>query len=282
MDQEASAELLATAVLAASAWLAGWVLLARLPRLRTVLTGSAFGLAAWPVLIHVLPDRTYLLFSSFPHGHTLFGSAFFLCGVLARAYSDTSLRRVLQGVLTVAMIYFVFAEQFWFAVHADEVRRLQGTVRDGVTIQTTYYSCVPASLATVLRRWRMTVSEGELAYRMRTSFQGTSPVRVIGVVEDLGQSQGFTARVVNTTLDELMRDDRPAILFGKIGGVRHAVALVGLTDRIVTLGDPLRGKVHVARGALERELQWSGLAVTIHSVPGHVWGPSLRVPIERN
>lgn len=254
--------------------LAGWRI-ARGKIQRGQLAAIGFALLAWPVLCGIVPDRLYLAYPSFPMGPALFGTAFFLSGVLARSFAETALRRILQGVLAVATVYFVLAVPLWFAFNADALRKLDGFTRGGVTIQTEYYTCMPSALATVLRRWGIEASEGELAYRLRTSFQGTSPVTVPGAVREIGRGVALDARIVDSTFEELLRIDRPAILVGKVGAVRHAVALMALDEREVVIGDPLKGPVRSRREDLARHFKWNGLAI-IMTAPGVEAAPRLR------
>lgn len=267
-------ELVAVTLVSVASALAGWQVAARSKIKRGKLAAIGFALLAWPVLCGIVPDRLYFAYPSFPTGPALFGTAFFLGGVLARSFADTALRRILQGVLAVATLYFVLAVPLWFAFNADSLRKLGGLARGGVTIQTEYYTCMPSALATVLRRWGIEASEGELAYRLRTSFQGTSPVTVPATVREIGRGLALDARIIDSTFEELLRIDRPAILVGKVGAVRHAVALMSLDEREVVIGDPLKGLVKSRREDLPRHFKWNGLAIVM-TAPG-VAAPRLR------
>ncbi len=276
MDASAIVEFLVTFAVAVVCAAAGWIAAGRAARHWKILAAIGFALAVWPVLTHIYPDRFYVIYPAVPFGRTLFGAGFLLCGVLARTYADTSFRRILQGVLAVAMLYFVLGESLWLAANAGDIKRLEGRIEDGVTIQSIHYTCVPSSAATVLRRWGVEVAEGEMAYRVRTSFQGTNPAQVIAVIEHAGRNQRITARLASTNLNELMRYDRPAILLGEIGPLRHAVALIGLDEQYVTLGDPLRGRISVERARLASVFQWNGLAILVDSYQGDPRSPTLR------
>src|SRR6185436_19364462 len=172
-------------------------------------------------------------------GELLFGATFFLAGVLVRSHMAPSRTRIVVGVFVAVLAYFVFAEPAHLALAGDEIRALDGRVREGVTIQSVHYTCVPAALATVLRRWSVEASEGELAHALRTAFQGTHPARVPIAVEQFAGARGLRAQIVSTSLEELERANRPAIILGYSGGIRHAVALVGLDAGGITIGDPL-------------------------------------------
>ena len=276
MDAPALDFVAALAIALASA-LAGWVAARRVATHRALLAALGFALVAWPVLCAAMPDRFHFLYPASDHGELAFASAFFLPGVLAGAYADTALRRILQGVMTAVVAYFVLAEPLWFAFEGATLRQLNGATRDGVVIQTEPYTCVPAAVATVLRRWGVEATEGEVAYRLRTAFQGTHPARIPRTVRVLGQEHGLRARILSTTLDELARLDRPAILLGWSGSIRHAVALLELDDTHIAIGDPLSGAARLPRQEFERHFRWSGLAVLIETFSSAAQAPRLGV-----
>jgi len=269
-------ELAAAVMTAVLCGAAGWRAASRATTSRKILAAIGFAVLAWPIGTGLLPDRLYHIYPAFPLGEALFGTAFFLTGVLARAYSNSSLRRILQGVLAVASVWFVLAEPVWFAFNAPTLRAFKGRVSDGVTLQTELFTCVPSSLATVLRRWGIESTEGEVAYRMRTTFQGTSPNKVPHAARDLGAARGLQARIVDTTFESLLVIDRPAILVGYAGRVRHAVALVELDERMVAIGDPLKGLLRVPRSELTRHFVWNGLAIVVDSPSAGPAAPRLR------
>ena len=157
-------ELAAVMMISATATIAGFFVATRWAPHRKIFAAIGFGLVAWPLLCNIAPDRFYFAYPSFWGGHVLFGTAFFLSGVLARAYADTSLRRILQGVLAILALYFVMAVPLWFAFNAGTVRALDGPTRAGVTMQSEFYTCMPSALATVLRLWGVEAREGDIAY----------------------------------------------------------------------------------------------------------------------
>lgn len=218
---------------------------------------------AWPVLVKVFPDRLYFLYPAFPHGEFLFCTGFLFVGAYFRIYGGESRKRILGGVLAVVLAYDVFAEPIHLALDGEEIRALHLRVDRGVTVQAAFFTCVPASLATVLRTWGSDYSEGELAYGLRTAFQGTSVARLPYFVEHMPGERRMQAKVVETNFDELAKFDLPAILVGKAGPLRHAVALVSLNADFVEIGDPLKGRLRVLRSELDRSFQWEGQAVIV-------------------
>jgi hypothetical protein len=261
-------ELLALALVAAASCLAGFRLAGRNSAHARLALIAGFALVAWPIATLLWPDRLHFLYPGIAQGHIAFGSGFLLIGVLFRSYGDVSRRRILNGVLAAVLAYFVFAEPIHLAIASEEIRALDGGLREGVSIQAAHYSCVPASLATVLRHWGIDAKEGELAYALRTAFQGTHIARAPAVVAQVGASRGLHARVVSTSLAELKQTNRlPAVVLGYSGSIRHAVVLLAADERSVTVGDPLHGRQTIAAAQWDRSFRWTGLAIVVEGPP---------------
>lgn len=233
---------------------------------RALAATLGFALVAWPVCALIWPDRLQFLYPAFALGPALFGAAFFLLGVLLKSYAMRSFTRILTGVFAVVLAYFVFAEPLHLAMAGAEIRALDGEAREGVTIQSTHFTCVPAALATVLRHWGIRATEGELAYALRTAFQGTHVARVPQVVREVGAPKGLRAQVVSMTLGELRSLTQPAILLGYSGSVRHAVAFLRLEGDEILVGDPLTGLKRLRLQQWEREFRWSGQAIRVFPI----------------
>jgi hypothetical protein len=260
---ETTLELLAfVAIALASGW-GGHLAARRWPVSRKVLLTAGAAIVAWPIAADLWPDRLQFLHPSFPRGELLFALAFLWVGVIAAMFGHSSRHRVLTTVFGVVLAYFVFAAPIHLALDGNRIRALNLRVDQGVTVQEAPYTCVPSSLATVLRRWGHEFTEGELAYALRTSFQGTSPARVPPFVSRLPVHPPLEGRVIDTSYEELAQFDVPAILIGKSGPIRHAVALLELDGDQVTIGDPLRGLVTMPRAKVNAVFAWSGQAILI-------------------
>ena len=90
---------------------------------------------------------------------------------------------------------------------------------DGINIQQTRYSCVPCSLATLLRDQKIDASVAELAWISGTDLNGTNPEGIIVV----GEAYGFNVTETEMGFDELMDADVPAIVYFTWDGSLHAV-----------------------------------------------------------
>jgi hypothetical protein len=138
--------------------------------------------------------------------------------------------------------------------------------RDGVVLQTTSYTCAPASIATLARLTRpgLILSEREVAEMLGTTREGTSTLAEIRVMDALGLRPRFARGL---TVDSLVARAAPAVLHvdapTRRGIRRHAIALLDVDPvrRTVTIGDPMRGRQVKRFEDLDRV--WIGEAVFV-------------------
>ncbi len=257
-------ELVIMIVVCGGSAVAARVVTRRRPRLRYMFIAAGFVLLGLNLISQLMTEHFYFLFPESFFTELLYGCSFLLVGVMSAFYLDTSSRRVIFLVFLVVLSYFTLADQVYFAVAAGKVRSLDGRVRDGVTIQSTGFSCVPASLATVLRLWGLEYTEGEIAYALRSSFRGTSTPKVPGAVSKLGAVRKLQAKVIRTTWEELLKFDVPCLLSTEYGRrLGHCSALIGLDEEWVIAGEPLVGLLRMQRMGYVREWRWEGRAVVI-------------------
>ncbi|MBW4578037.1 MAG: peptidoglycan-binding protein [Tildeniella nuda ZEHNDER 1965/U140] len=115
---------------------------------------------------------------------------------------------------------------------------------NGVYKQTSMSSCAPAALATVLRRWQLDATESGVARLAGTSRLGTSMPQLIVAAHELGMDGLELA----PTWEQMQRINRPGVLGVWLldGGRKlpHAVALLEMSNELVAIGDPARGKIY--------------------------------------
>jgi len=117
---------------------------------------------------------------------------------------------------------------------------------DGVVMQTTSYTCGPASIATLARASGMTdVDERRVVELAGTSRGGTTSLAEIRAMRRLGLEPEFARHL---TPADLAADGRLAVLHVDepvlTAKIRHAVALLAVdsTRRTITIGNPLYGR----------------------------------------
>ncbi len=246
----------------------------RWPVLRYPLLGAGFLLLAFNLISRLMAERFYFLFPESFLTEILYAGCFIIIGVLSVRYLDTSFRRIIFLVFLIVLAFFTLADHAYFAVAGGRVRALEGEVVRGVTLQSTGFSCVPASLATVLRRWGVECSEGEIAYALRTSFRGTSIPRVPGVVAQFGAAKKLQAKVIKTTWYDLLLLDVPCLLSTRTSSIEHSSALIGLDGTHVIAGEPLSGIVRLEWAKYMQEWQWNGRAIIVAPDFLHSFSPS--------
>lgn len=158
------------------------------------------------------------------------------------------------------------------------VEKLLGpaTIFQGIVMQTTGYTCAPASIAT-LARWvgaDTSSTEREVSRLTATTRWGTNTIMEVRAMEALGLRPRFA---LGLTVDSLLAHGGPALLHVNepVGPrtIRHAVALLEV-DReaaTVTLGNPLEGRRVMAFGELDG--YWIGEAVLVGSGEPAAEGP---------
>jgi predicted double-glycine peptidase len=241
----------------------GYFALRRWPKVRYPVLAAGFILLALNLLSRLMTDHFYILFPESFSTELLYACSFILVGVLSARYLDTSFRRIIFLVFAIVLSYFTLADHVYFTVAAGKVKSLNGKVEQGVTQQSTSFSCVPCSLATVLRRWGLEYTEGDVAYAVRSSFRGTSLPRMPGAVSRLGALKKLQAKVIRTTWEKLRRFDVPCLLSTRYFNIQHCSSLIGLDDEWVVAGEPLAGVIRRKRDKYTRDWKWDGYAVVV-------------------
>ena len=150
-----------------------------------------------------------------------------------------------------------------------------GALVDGVVIQTTAFTCAPASIATLARvvLGDTTVSERATVELTNTTMGGTTTLQEIRAMEALGLAPEF---VTGLTVDSLVQRAGPALLHVNepvaATTIRHAVALLSVDGaaRTVVVGNPLYGR-QVKRFD-ELEGYWLGEAIFVRPRGGPAGG----------
>jgi len=140
---------------------------------------------------------------------------------------------------------------------------------DGVVMQTSSYTCAPATIATLARALGDSgATERRMVELAGTSRQGTTTLAEIRTMASLGMAPRFARGL---TAESLAAAGRLALLhvdeFVVTTAVRHAVALLAVDarNRTVTLGNPLYGRQVKPWSALRN--YWTGEAVFVSRAP---------------
>lgn len=261
------AELGLTALTSSAFLVVGYLLCRRHRRLRYVAVAAGAVCLIYRILTSTFPHRFYVdLPFSVVEGVIAPGGFLLLAAALTLAM-ERSRQRVLIGVFSVVLVYYVFCDAVYRVFEGPELARLSGTWEGATLRQSRTFTCGPAAAAALLRAWGIVTREGELAYAARTSFRGTELPRLAGAVRGFGRLKPLTVRIVSMPLDELREIDRPAILVVRKDGRPHTVTLLRVADGTLTLADPGVGTCVLDEQEFGSRYAWSGRAIVAWRAP---------------
>jgi hypothetical protein len=118
------------------------------------------------------------------------------------------------------------------------------SVRDGVCLQSTPYTCVAASLVTLLRAHGVDATETEMARLSDTEAGGgATDTRAVRALERKLAGRPFDIRYEAMDYERLRQIRMPCVVSTKFGYfVSHMVPVLAADENEVTLGDPLTGR----------------------------------------
>jgi len=154
----------------------------------------------------------------------------------------------LRILVSVLIAVLVFAASVWpFLAPMFDRRQLRGLKthidRDGVCLQTTDYTCGPASAVTALRTLGLPAEEGEIAILSCTSEMEGTPEDMLA--DGLSREYSGSGLAVQcrafTNVAELKQAGLTLAVVKYGFMVDHWVAVLGVTDSEVIVGDPLGG-----------------------------------------
>lgn len=166
------------------------------------------------------------------------------CGAAFVVSAKTARRQVIAVFLLglLGLGGFTAAEVYFLApIYASLEDNLQA---NGVFRQTADSSCAPAAMATVLRQWGLNATESKVAQFAGTSRLGTSMPQLIVAA----RAFGLDGIELSPTWEQMRQINRPGILatwlYSKTGKAPHAVGLLAMTDKTITVADPAFGKLY--------------------------------------
>lgn len=166
------------------------------------------------------------------------------------------------------MMVFVFARSVWpfLAPLSDRQQLAHLQTRagsDGVCLQSTGYTCGPASAVTALRRLGLTGEEGKIALLSNTSSTtGTEPdILAQALTKEYGKA-GLTAEYRAFKDIAELRQAGLTLAVVKFGFlVDHFVAVLEVTDTEVVVGDPLNGLDRMTHEDFLKNWRFSGIVL---------------------
>lgn len=157
-------------------------------------------------------------------------------------------------VIVIALILTPFAKQLFFCLDYSSLRN---EWLDGVCIQTSGYTCLPASTATVVRTLGGKLTEPQLARAVGTTCDGTEIWYFMRALRKRGYELQF--RHLKSFRDAPV----PSVVGVEYSSSGHAVALLRRDAGGVELGDPLNGRRYYKWSKLPGGYSPNGFCVVI-------------------
>ncbi len=132
---------------------------------------------------------------------------------------------------------------------------------DGICLQSTDYNCGPAAAVTALRKLGFPAEEGGIAILAHTSTAtGTPPDILARALKDRYAKDGLASEYrVFKSVDELKNSGLTLAVIKHNFMMDHYVTVFEVTDDQVVVGDPMRGKIVLARKDFEKKWRFVGV-----------------------
>jgi len=141
---------------------------------------------------------------------------------------------------------------------------------DGVCLQQTEYTCGPAAAVTGLHKLGLPAEEGQLAIWSQTSQYGTTPDAMADALRSHYGDEGLEVRYQK--FQKVSDLKQPGVTLAVVKYdfmVDHFVAVIGITDDEVTVGDPLNGKMIYSYSEFAKLWRFCGITLKLNAGVRH-------------
>ena|SRR5258707_857435 len=225
------------------------------------------------VLAYALAFRVPTLLFVPPFSWIMMGiKKFATFGFVATMVLTTPLSRVPQArnriMIAILMVVIVFFMSLWPflapMVNRRQLTRLQTNVdKDGICLQTTDYTCGPASAVTALRKLRLSAEEGQIAILSGTSDQDGTPADMLadGLEHEYGKKGLLVKCRVFKNISELKQAGLTIAVIKYSLLEDHWVTVLEVTDSEVIVGDPLAGRTRLSYDDFCKKWRFIGIVL---------------------
>ena len=138
---------------------------------------------------------------------------------------------------------------------------------NGICFQTTDYTCGPAAAVTALRKLGLPAQEGEIAVLSRSSpIAGTLPACLQTALQNRYGADGLKCQY--RTFDSIGQLKNAGLTLAVVRDVLlsdHCVAVLEVSDQMVTVADPVLGRKSLSREQFEKIWRFSGIVLNLNS-----------------
>jgi hypothetical protein len=231
---------------------------------RVVVSVFAGGLALPGVMfavyyLHLFDNAAWFYqYRSLPFTELTAGGAGLLAGMITAATNRHKLfsRSFVLAMLTIG-IMVPYVKPILAPIPPDQIH--DEWVED-VCLQSSPYSCGPASTATLFRAAGIDLSETEIVRLCYTSKSGTEN----WYLARLFRSRGFDVRF-RTGLDPSGSIPVPSIVGVKLVGAGHFIPIIAETATTYITGDPLQGRREWPKHQLHQRYKYTGFFMEIRN-----------------
>lgn len=222
------------------------------------------GLARRNSAMELTPPISWLM-----HGRTPFAVMGLITTlILTTPLSRLSKERDKQLVMLLMVVMVAFCSVWPFAApifNRNRLASIQTRVdSDGICLQSTDYTCGPASAVTVVRKLGLPCEEGEIAILAHTSqAMGTPPGILAETLQKRYARDGLRCQLQHFRSVAELRSAGLVLALIKFGlMVDHYLVILEVTDKTVVVGDPLSGKAILTHEEFAKKWRFSGIVVS--------------------
>ena len=244
-----------------------WMLVAIAPCLGILIILDKLHLA--PLLPKIFPPMFLIYLAGYFNQFVVWSGCFCL-GLLIflELLGKRSRQQLIQLAIAISAISFALSILLYFLQPVTALVK-QANIINGIVMQTSPYTCAPASIATLGRYIKKypNLTEKQVVKLTKTNRFGTTTLEEIRAMEKLDLNPQYRH---NLTTDDLVAIDRPALMHVKEKrrrgkGVRfsHAVAYLAIDPvrEIIIIGNPLYGMQ--VKTFKDLEEYWFGEVITV-------------------
>jgi hypothetical protein len=134
---------------------------------------------------------------------------------------------------------------------------------NGICFQTTDYTCAPAAAVTALRKLGLPAQEGEIAILSHTSpIIGTLPGCLQAALQNRYGDKGLRCQYRRFDSIAQLKDAGLTLAVVKSAFLSdHCIAVLEVSDRMITVADPVVGKKSLSHKQFEEIWRFSGIVL---------------------
>jgi hypothetical protein len=134
---------------------------------------------------------------------------------------------------------------------------------NGICFQTTGYTCAPAAAVTALRKLGLPAQEGEIAILSHTSpVTGTLPGCLQAALQNRYGDEGLRCQYRRFDSIAQLKDAGLTLAVVKSAFLTdHCIAVLEVSDRMITVADPVSGKRSLSHKQFEEIWRFSGIVL---------------------